>query len=294
MSKKILIGQGILIAIVAILFLTDVIEVVSEEELIDRALAERKMTVEIEATLPTVTEKSVVVSEYQNSPLAVNVDLIDLDEIRDLVDARHFQQALDKHIWFHEESKSSAGMGGVRLSFALSSWKELGENYPPALDALKAVRNKDKDLLLSGEGGFGNFHDLFAINRTLEVDNETVDLFFILEAKYSNEDTEMFYMIMEDLLINGKHYETVRMYIGDLILKYESLRYKREQNLSYAKDSLGAERSMFLNLANETFITDVMKLISLSQTIDKNDDAIEIQKRAMAYIDNDKIKRAIQ
>ena len=42
-------------------------------------------------------------------------------------------------------------MYGVRLSFALSYWEQLGEVYPPALTALKKTRDDKTALLLDGK-----------------------------------------------------------------------------------------------------------------------------------------------
>src|SRR5687768_17293473 len=91
-------------------------------------------------------------------PLIAQVGNADLQEIRRLTSEGKYEEALNKHLWFHEESKSSIGMGGVRLSFALSHWMELGEAYPPALAALKAIRDANEAKLLEGAGGFREFH----------------------------------------------------------------------------------------------------------------------------------------
>ena len=69
---------------------------------------------------------------FANLALA-EVNLEDLNNIRDLVKNEQYELALQKHVWFHEESKSSSGMAGVRLSYAISNWVELGNKYPPAL-----------------------------------------------------------------------------------------------------------------------------------------------------------------
>ena len=84
-----------------------------------------------------------------------NKDLID---IRKLIEEGQYQQALEKHIWFHEESRTSRGMGGVRLSYAVPQWVYLGEKYFPAMEALVNTRDKEKSILLSGKGSFENFH----------------------------------------------------------------------------------------------------------------------------------------
>src|SRR4051812_22582627 len=49
-----------------------------------------------------------------------------------------YQQALERHIWYHENAlKYDQAQFGVRLSFALSDWAELGKVYPPAKVALR-------------------------------------------------------------------------------------------------------------------------------------------------------------
>ena len=125
------------------------------------------------------------------------------------------------------------------------------------------------------------------------MDDATVELFFVLEADSSKEEAATYYIVAEDLLIKGKHYELVSKYIGDPIVKYEGLRYSREASLSYAKSSSGAERALFLNSANDAFIAGVLKLIAVSQAINKDEEAIEIQKRALDYFENDRIEAAI-
>jgi len=88
-----------------------------------------------------------------------------MSELATITKSGNHKEALDKHIWFHEASKEMPGMGGVRLSFALGLWMKLAEQYPPALEAFIELRNIKKNSLLNGDGGFGDFHDLSAINR---------------------------------------------------------------------------------------------------------------------------------
>ncbi len=217
----------------------------------------------------------------------------DLDAIRELTKAGQFQQALEKHIWFHEESKSSPGMGGVRLSYAISAWVELGEQYPPALEALIEIRDKDKAALLSGKGSFQSFHDLSAINQGLSEEADTLQLFLILEKEYP-EQAEAYYIVAEDLLIKHKKYDMCAKYIGDPIIKFEGLRHNRELQLSFAKTNPKMNKPHFLEYANESYIDGVIKLIEVLVAIEKRDEAKEVQKRAMSYFSNDTIKYAIQ
>lgn len=217
----------------------------------------------------------------------------DLNEIRNLTKTGQYQQALEKHMLFHEESKSSSGMGGVRLSYALSAWIELGEKYPPALEALIQVRENDKEKLLSGKGGFDNFHDLSAINQRLGEDEKTLELLLTLDEKHP-EQLESYYIVAEDLLIKHKKYDICAKYIGDPIAKYESLRYRREMELSLSRKNPKLNNSKFLDHADQSYIDGVIALIEVLTAINKLEDAREVQKRALSYFPSESIKYAIQ
>ena len=65
----------------------------------------------------------------------------------------------------------------MRLSYALSDWVELANQYPPALVALKAIRDAKSDRLARGDGDRRLFHDVRAINEQLDQQGSTYELF---------------------------------------------------------------------------------------------------------------------
>lgn len=217
----------------------------------------------------------------------------DLDNIRALTAAGQYQQALEKHLWFHEESKSSAGMAGVRLSFAISAWIELGQKYPPAIQALTRIRDNDREVLLSGNGGFGNFHDLSAINSGLGDDENTLQLFLLLDKKFPGQ-AKAYYIVAENLLIRNKQYHICAKYIGDPIIKFEGLRHSRELNLSLAKTNSEMSDAFFLEFADKNYIEGVITLIEVLVAINKRAEAEEVQQRAMSYFTNERIENALR
>ena len=105
-----------------------------------------------------------------------------LNDTQTLVrDGKH-EEALERFIWFHYHAlEHQPSMYGVRLSFALSYWKQLGDVYPPALTALKITRDYKTDLFVQNKGNRNLFHDVMALNRTLGQDIKTVDLFRTLD-----------------------------------------------------------------------------------------------------------------
>ena len=63
-----------------------------------------------------------------------------LRQARAFADSGDFDKALEKHEWYHEHAvELDPSQRGVRLSFALNSWIQLGAKYPPALASLKTI-----------------------------------------------------------------------------------------------------------------------------------------------------------
>jgi hypothetical protein len=91
-----------------------------------------------------------------------------LREARLLVNSHQYAEALEKYIWFHEHAlDADLSFAGVRLSYAISEWVDLGDVYPPALTALKGVRDAKIESLMNGTFDARLFHDVAAINRAL-------------------------------------------------------------------------------------------------------------------------------
>lgn len=78
------------------------------------------------------------------------------------------EEALREFIWFHEHAlKERPALIGVRLSYALAYWVELGKVYPPAMRALEQIRDDKSAALLEGTGDTVLFRDVIAINEYL-------------------------------------------------------------------------------------------------------------------------------
>jgi hypothetical protein len=89
-----------------------------------------------------------------------------------------YEEALREHIWFHDNALAEQpSLYGVRLSYALADWVELGKVYRPALVALRAVRDEKSAKLQNGDGDRALFHDVRAINESLTEHESTYRLF---------------------------------------------------------------------------------------------------------------------
>jgi len=144
-----------------------------------------------------------------------------LDDARKFAASGEYAKALERHEWFHANArKISPSMGGVRLSFALSDWVDLGAKYPPALDSLKKVRDAGTKALLSGDGTWDLFHDVRSINSKLSKAGnagtvDTLQLFKQLDASQPDLAKRCFGLVVEDLIATNEA-ELFVKHAGDL------------------------------------------------------------------------------
>ena len=98
--------------------------------------------------------------------------------------AKRYDDALQKHLWFHSEAlRIRPAMYGVRLSFALGDWGNLASKHPPAMAALRKVRAEAAAKVLAGTDTLEAFHDLSAIDRELDEYAATLELFRLIESR---------------------------------------------------------------------------------------------------------------
>jgi hypothetical protein len=107
-----------------------------------------------------------------------------LNDAQSFARAGDYAKALERHEWYHANAlRISPAQYGVRLSFALSYWKNLGDKYPPALASLTALRDNGTQTVLAGTAAPELFHDVVSINRTLGQSGKSVELFKTLDQK---------------------------------------------------------------------------------------------------------------
>ena len=172
-----------------------------------------------------------------------------LDDARKFAASGEYAKALERHEWFHENSRGAPGMSGVRLSFALSDWKRLGDKYPPALDSLKKLSDSSSRALLSGAGTFDLFHEVHAINRALlghgnAGKEETIQLFKQLDESDPALAKKCFHVVKEDLMdtnateLFAKHAGDLKSFLSrqiELHVENGAFFKKRGTDLSYIK-----------------------------------------------------------
>jgi hypothetical protein len=166
-----------------------------------------------------------------------------------------YDKALERHIWFHEHAlEHQPSYYGVRLSFALRAWMKLGEKYPPALAALKAVRDRDSARLYDGDPSDHLFHDFVALNRSMGDDIATFTMFRHFEESDSTVAARRFRFLDDEAFESApelftKYVDDLEAYFQAICERHVSMNRSFQQAMSRYRESypdyVAARRTQF-------------------------------------------------
>lgn len=214
-----------------------------------------------------------------------------LSDTETLANEGKHKEALDRFLWFHDHAlEHDPDMYGVRLSFALSYWKELGDVYPPALEALKKTRNDKTNLMEQGKGNRDLFVDIAALNETLADDARTVDLFRKLDHNQPDLAGRCWFIAKESV-IKAKDYELARKYIGNPVREFGKIQEKYDE----LKEMYGMNNTgNYFKYTNEnSFVEETLRLIDMAIALGDAKAAKEIQAKALAILDDNRLRDAL-
>jgi hypothetical protein len=214
-----------------------------------------------------------------------------LSDTQDLVRQGKNHEALERFLWFHDHAlEHEPAMYGVRLSFALSYWKELADAYPPALAAMKKTRDDKTAILENKKGSPSLFHDVMSLNRTLKDDGKTIDLFRELDQEQKDLATQCWDMA-KDAIIKTKAYDLAKKYIGNPVREFGKVKEVYDQHSEmYGGKNFGES---FKAWNENHLVEESLRLIDLSLALDDPKAAKEIQKMAFAIVADYRLRDAI-
>jgi hypothetical protein len=192
--------------------------------------------------------------------------------------AQNYEAALAKQVWFHQHALAvRPSLYGVRLSFALSAWVDLGKAYPPALEKLQSTRAEHATKVRDGSGGREDFHDFEAISRTLKEDGPTKELFVWLDAN-KPELAKQVYDLAQPALINAAAYQLCGRYL-DPDKAFQRLLKAYQTNRQMAEDpKFGARMQAF---GEKSFANGTATLVALLVRNERLVDAERIMAAAV-------------
>ncbi|HEU6446862.1 MAG TPA: DUF4019 domain-containing protein [Verrucomicrobiae bacterium] len=244
---------------------------------------------------------------------------VDLQKIyysaKSLADAGSYEDALQRYLWYFDHSRTNASQQGVRLSFALSDWIDLGRLYPKARRALIEIRDGDARQFSEGRGDFKLFMEVNSISHYLGDDDVTYSLFKQIEP-HDQQLAQQCFPIVESLLAEHGDYQKCLDYIGDPQAAFEKIQ-KEHQRMKQFEEQDAARReeqrkrfeemaktnSAFAHLppltelpkfADDNFVKKVRELIEILIATDHKDEAVKIRDEAVNVLDDRWLKSAVE
>lgn len=203
----------------------------------------------------------------------------DLSKIDTLIEEKKYAEALAAHQKYFNDSKGTS-YSGVRLSFGLSSWAELGKTYPPAHMALAQLATERKNIIHAGKADFDVFHEYTSINSYINRQDESIETFLYVE-KHHPQQVQRLYPLVEDILIAKKQYDIIKKYASDPIYEFEGLRNNRERSLSQLRKK---QPGYTLEQINAEFDQKYKTLLETTEKIGMPEEAAELKRRYDSYI----------
>ena len=234
------------------------------------------------STKPPTKSRAILRSKEPSRPHTRDMSLY-FSDIRELIQAGDYAEALDRHLWFHEHALDyDEAMTGVRLSFALGSWFELGEKYQPAKDALIGTRDRDLEVLKNGGGDERLFYDVLCLNETLGEKDNNIKLFEQIQ-KSRPDDVKDYWRFIKDTVLEAKRYDIAADFIGEPAADFkEALKFYDENQSLYDDPRLEGEQFRAYN--ENSFVEQSLALIDMATALGKNESAKEMRAKAFAVV----------
>ena len=215
-----------------------------------------------------------------------------LSDTKEMVNQGKYKEALERTIWFHEHVlEHDKAMAGVRLSFALSDWKSLGNLYPPAITAFIEMRDRKTRQILDNGGTLDSFGEVTAFNRELGENSKTVELFQTLTQVRPDFAKEC-WIFAKTPLFDEKRFDIIRNYIGSPLREFNFIKERYEYEIgAYKNDKVGL--ADIKAVCENQFVENNLQLIQYALAVDDLKSAKEIQQKALSILDDYRLREAI-
>jgi hypothetical protein len=207
-----------------------------------------------------------------------------LEKGRTAAQEGRFEEALDEFIWFHDHALEFVpALRGVRLSFAIAYWLELGKEYPKALATLSEIRDRKAAALFAGDADAALFKDVESINGYLKQENLTYDLFASIDKKFPDLAKRCFSYAVPSI-VKSSDFEMARRYIVDTEASLG--RFLKDFNKQIEEMRDGPHRDMRFDAFVHIFSQKIQVLVAILRGCCEIELADRIQQMALEGIMN--------
>jgi hypothetical protein len=213
-----------------------------------------------------------------------------LNDAQRYAKAGEYAKALERHEWFHNNAlRIRPSFYGVRLSYALVYWRQLGEKYPPALNSLRAVRDAGVRDLESGGANEDMCHDVSSINDEIGEADVTVNLFKSLHQTNPQLANRCFPALRKTLLDKGE-IALFTAYAGDLesYLKEQIKQHNTIAKYMKSRGQPGGDETT--KIQNQRLISTALSLIDIAQKNGDSATALKLRSLAIEVVDDPRLQ----
>jgi hypothetical protein len=189
--------------------------------------------------------------------------------------AKEFAAALAQYEHFFDHAlEEEESLYGVRLSYCLDEWAQLGAKYPPALERLQFKAEEAYDLLRRTREP-ARFHDYIAICEYLQRNAAPIDAFLALH-KSDRELAESVVRFIWDELVDAKQWEVCITYLADPSedYAYALRRFDESMKICTSDPSLGGAE--FEEQIKGWYVRDVTNIVRVLTNCDRVTEASAI------------------
>jgi serine/threonine protein kinase len=241
-----------------------------------------------------------------------------LGEAKEFMSKGAYEEALQRHIWYHNHAlEIDRGQTGVRLSFALSDWMELGRRYPKAKQALIEIRDSKTREIAEGRGYSEMVQEVQAINHELQDEDATYTLFKIVREKDPKLAGQC-YFYLEALLVSKGEYQWCLSQMGDPQRRFDlirqgfdmdrdnqkrmaEIRQRTAQQIADMNQKRGWTNAwsppdtsaMMKHSAEDRFVGQTCQLIEILIGTGRKANAESIRDQAVGVLDDPRLKSAV-
>jgi hypothetical protein len=209
------------------------------------------------------------------------------------LEGRH-EEALDEFVWFHRHAlEEDAALRGVRLSFALDWWLQLGEAYPVARTAYDATRQAKVDRMMSGAFDRRLFNDVHAMNVAAGDELSTYHLFLRLRELSPGFAADCADIALPAIAHAGDT-ALARDYLPDPEPAVEWKASQLNDDVARAREEPEDRRRILLDAFATLFAEDVRLLRDVLRHAGDQAGAEALRQRALALVADDDIRDAIR
>ena len=182
-----------------------------------------------------------------------------LAEARDAYSQNKHQLALEKYQWFYRNAlKHNEAYYGVRLSYCINEWADLGKIYQPACDALREEFNTSLKVFLQSDSRRA-FHEYASIAESLGEEGKVYEQFMLVHESNKELAFQLFRFVYT-YCANNNQWELCREYLGDGYKQYSESLDMFDYMLEFAKQE---GREFALTTGQEHFKRDCLWLLNM-------------------------------